>query len=88
MDPNHQRKGIGRLLLDWGVEQARREGRDVYLVSMPAGRALYLGAGFQEIGEVEILGFPSYHMFMPTSGKTDVERALDQKGISVKYDFP
>ncbi len=34
--PAHQRQGIGRMLLDWGVEQAHGSGRHVYLVSMPA----------------------------------------------------
>ena len=46
------------------MNQAREEKRDVYLVSMPAGRALYLGAGFEEVGTVDMFGIEGTEMFL------------------------
>jgi len=49
--PSHQRKGAGRMLLQWGIDLARRHGVPIYLESTPNGLWLYKRAGFQEIGE-------------------------------------
>ncbi|KAL1846250.1 hypothetical protein VTK73DRAFT_320 [Phialemonium thermophilum] len=56
VDPAHQRRGIGRLLLDWGLQRSAAEGRDVYLISTPAGKSLYLAAGFEDLGGFEFGG--------------------------------
>jgi ribosomal protein S18 acetylase RimI-like enzyme len=54
--PRHQRRGIGRALLDWGVRQAAAQGRDCYLVATPAGVALYAAAGFEAVRTVDVFG--------------------------------
>lgn len=66
VDPKHQGKRIGRRLLDWGIEQATAEGKDIYLLSTAAGRRLYIGAGFQELGVIDLFGTPNYHMLLRT----------------------
>jgi ribosomal protein S18 acetylase RimI-like enzyme len=62
--PNHQRKGIGRQLLDWGTQRAAKAGKDVYLISMPDGKRLYLGAGFEQVGVVDVFGQEQYQMVL------------------------
>jgi GNAT superfamily N-acetyltransferase len=69
VDPKHQRKGIGRILLNWGIDKAKEQNRDIYLVSVDAGRPLYLGAGFEQIGYFEVFGSPQYQMLLRTSSK-------------------
>ncbi|KAJ5494540.1 hypothetical protein N7463_010627 [Penicillium fimorum] len=60
--PQHQKRGIGRMLLDWGVQQAVTQERDCYLVATPAGVALYRAAGFDSVKTVEIFGTPHVSM--------------------------
>lgn len=60
--PHHQRRGIGRLLLDWGTRQAECEGKDCYLVATPAGVPLYRAAGFASTRTVDIFGTPHVSM--------------------------
>jgi len=67
VDPKHQRKGVGRLLLDGGIDKAKEQRRDVYIISMEAGRPLYLGAGFKQIGSLETFGVSQYPMLLKTS---------------------
>jgi N-acetylglutamate synthase-like GNAT family acetyltransferase len=69
VDPNHQRKGIGLILLKWGIDKAKEQNRDVYLVSTDAGRALYLSAGFEQMGVFEAFGEPQYQMILKISSK-------------------
>lgn len=54
--PNHQKKGIGRMLLDWGIEEASKQGRGCYLVATPAGLPVYTAAGFEDVRVLDILG--------------------------------
>ena len=68
VNPQRQGKGVGRTLLDWGIEHARAENKDIYLLSTPTGRKLYTGAGFQELGSIDMFGTPNYHMLLQTSG--------------------
>ncbi|KAH8880318.1 putative GNAT family acetyltransferase [Thozetella sp. PMI_491] len=56
VDPAHQRRGIGRMLANWGVERAASERRDCYLVATPAGIPLYLSLGFQDLGRFNLFG--------------------------------
>ena len=81
MHPDHQRKGIGRRLLDWGIEHARQDGKDIYLMAKPAGKALYLGAGFEEIGftGAELIGVDNYHMILRASGETRETGAAEKR---------
>ncbi|KAL6914966.1 hypothetical protein FSST1_012726 [Fusarium sambucinum] len=62
--PGNQRRGIGNMLLKWGLERASEEGKDCYLVATEAGRPLYVAAGFEDIRTIMILGIPHYSMIM------------------------
>lgn len=62
VDPDHQGKGIGTMLALWGVEQAMKEGRDVYLLASSAGALLYKKLGFTEIYGTEIMGERQFAM--------------------------
>lgn len=50
VDPKHQRKGIGRKLLQWGVEKADTEQIVGYLNARPAAMKMYSAAGFKPVG--------------------------------------
>jgi len=52
--PDYQRKGIGAVLLDWGLHHARARGEMVYLEASEFGKGLYLKKGFKEIGRVVV----------------------------------
>ncbi|KAJ4012432.1 hypothetical protein NW752_008122 [Fusarium irregulare] len=62
--PGNQRRGIGRMLLQWGLDKASAEGKDCYLVATEAGRPLYVAAGFEDLRTISILGIPHYSMIM------------------------
>ena len=51
--PDHQRQGIGRKLLQWGLDQADRERLVAWLNGRPSGLKLYLDAGFEIMGPIE-----------------------------------
>ncbi|KAK1827212.1 acyl-CoA N-acyltransferase [Podospora conica] len=63
VSPKHQRKGVGAALVRWGLERAKEDGRDTYLIATAPGRTLYLGLGFKDVGEErELLGEPHRSM--------------------------
>lgn len=64
VDPRHQRRGIGKLLLNWGIEKAKHDGRDCYLVATPAGKSLYESVGFRTLQELSIFDVPHYSMIL------------------------
>ncbi|EAW17180.1 GNAT family N-acetyltransferase [Aspergillus fischeri NRRL 181] len=71
VDPRHRRRGIGKMLLQWGVQRAAAAKRDCYLVATPAGRPLYEAAGFTELTTLLIFGVPHWSMikrYVPVSG--------------------
>lgn len=71
IDPAHQRRGIGRILVQHGLDQAAKAGTDAFLIATPEGRGLYHSCGFREIGEPIMLGStPHYSMLWknPRSG--------------------
>ena len=47
----YQRKGIGRILLQWGIDKADADGLECYLGSTPQGKGLYEKFGFKEVKE-------------------------------------
>ena len=47
-----QRKRFGCILLDWGLNLARKRGEKVYLEASPSGKGLYLKKGFQVVGDL------------------------------------
>jgi len=51
ISPAYQRRGVGGLLMNWGLEKAREERVPVVLEATPNGLGLYLKKGFREIGE-------------------------------------
>jgi len=53
--PDHQRRGIGSKLLAEVCRLADKDCQDVYLESSPSGAKLYLNAGFERIGEIDLL---------------------------------
>lgn len=44
--PQHQGRGAGKLLLDWGLAEADKRHVQTCLESTPAGMSLYTKAGF------------------------------------------
>lgn len=50
--PDHQRKGVGKMLVDWGIEKAGEEGVPLGLESSPVGRGLYEQRGFRFYGVI------------------------------------
>ena len=60
-DPEHQRKGIGSRLVQWGVDGARADAatrpeqiKGVWTIATPAGLKTYLNAGMKEVGDVSV----------------------------------
>ena len=52
VSPEHQRKGIGKALVELVTRKADELGLDVYLMGYDAGRGLYERLGFEEIDRV------------------------------------
>ncbi|KAF2801821.1 acyl-CoA N-acyltransferase [Mytilinidion resinicola] len=50
--PEYQKRGIGRRLMQWGVEVGEQAGLPVYLESSKEGEGLYRSLGFEEVGRV------------------------------------
>jgi ribosomal protein S18 acetylase RimI-like enzyme len=55
VSPEHQRKGIGAMLMEWGMAKATEENIPCALESFPKARGLYRKMGFKETGEIEEL---------------------------------
>ncbi|KAH0499514.1 hypothetical protein TgHK011_006706 [Trichoderma gracile] len=64
VDPEHQRKGIGKALLSWGMEEATRAGRACYLMATPQGRPLYEAAGFEIVRRLDMFGVMHHSMIL------------------------
>ncbi|KAH6628928.1 acyl-CoA N-acyltransferase [Chaetomium tenue] len=64
IDPAHQRRGIGKMLLKQGLELAEKAGKDAFLVATPEGRGLYRSFGFVEVGEPAVLGDTPHHAML------------------------
>lgn len=56
--PKHQRRGIGKMLLEWGVQEAHREQKDAFLIATPAGVPLYQARGFEEMKTFPLFDAP------------------------------
>lgn len=52
--PNHQKKGIGRKLLQWGLDEADRLGLISYLEASTDGIRLYESTGFEKVKDVSM----------------------------------
>lgn len=49
MHPDHQGYGFGRELVEWGINEANREGVCASVMSSDGKEAFYLKCGFEEI---------------------------------------
>ena len=54
VSPQHQRRGIGRMLVERGQKLATEEGLPLTLQSSIAGRGLYAKLGFKMVGGIKI----------------------------------
>jgi GNAT superfamily N-acetyltransferase len=58
--PDHQGRGLGRALLEWGLEQADRDGVGTYLeTTNPDNLAFYRAAGYAQVGLVRVERAPT-----------------------------
>ncbi|TLD15257.1 hypothetical protein PspLS_10693 [Pyricularia sp. CBS 133598] len=71
--PQHGRKGIGKNLVQWGLDRARSEKKDAYLIATPMGKPLYERLGFVDIGEVPFLGVNFTSMIVKNNPQTRLE---------------
>jgi ribosomal protein S18 acetylase RimI-like enzyme len=53
-DPKYQRRGIGKKLVEFGREMARKENVPVTLEASVVGRGLYLKIGFKIVNYMEL----------------------------------
>ncbi|POR39540.1 Uncharacterized protein TPAR_00260 [Tolypocladium paradoxum] len=53
VDPNHQRQGIGSMMMQRICEETDRQGRCAYVLAAPEGVRLYTKFGFEIVGHVE-----------------------------------
>lgn len=44
--PDHQRKGVGAMLMQWGMDKAAEENVPIWLTATPVGEGLYRKLGF------------------------------------------
>lgn len=52
MHPDNQRKGVGRALVNSGMNQADKMGLDIFVHALAEGAELYKRMGFRLIGEL------------------------------------
>lgn len=50
--PEHQRQGVGSMLLRWGCEMADRDKLGSFVMASPNGLLFYRKFGFEAMGEV------------------------------------
>lgn len=53
VNPNHQRHGIGSMMMQRICEETDRHGRYAYVLAAPEGVWLYTKFGFEIVGHVE-----------------------------------
>ncbi|KKZ65728.1 hypothetical protein EMCG_08467 [[Emmonsia] crescens] len=54
--PNYQRRGVGKMLVQWGIEQGKAENVPVGLEPSLRGAGLYKKLGFRDLGKMELMG--------------------------------
>ena len=50
--PEYERKGLGRMMLEWGLEQAKVMQKRILLLATPEGRGLYKKYEFRTEEEI------------------------------------
>ena len=53
-DPKHQGRGAGTMLVNWGLEEARKRTFPIYLESSDMGHNLYIKVGFRDLELFEV----------------------------------
>jgi len=54
--PEYRRRGIGRVLLQTGMQRAAQEERHCYLYASPMGELMYTAAGWQPEFTIDVFG--------------------------------
>lgn len=54
VDPDCQGKGIGKRLVQWGLDRSEEEGSDAVLEATKAGQPLYEKLGFEVVGTTSV----------------------------------
>lgn len=54
VEPKFQRMGIGKKLLEWGLDMADREGLETFIEASPAGKPLYEKMGWRVVGFTDV----------------------------------
>ncbi|KAK0128243.1 hypothetical protein ONS95_000220 [Cadophora gregata] len=79
VDPEFQRHGIGKRLLEWGLKLVDDEGLETYIDASPEGRGLYEKLGWKTINVLDMdlskwggkdERSTAYSMIRPIGGKT------------------
>jgi len=52
--PKHRRRGVGRLLMEWGIEKADELGLPSYIEATDIGLRLYESCGFKVEGDIDL----------------------------------
>jgi GNAT superfamily N-acetyltransferase len=52
--PKHRRRGVGRLLMEWGIKKADELGLPSYIEATDIGLKLYEANGFKVEGELDL----------------------------------
>ena len=52
--PDYQRKGAGRMLVEWGLNVADEKALPCWLQASPQGAGLYRKLGFEDVGKMDI----------------------------------
>ncbi|KAJ6781709.1 hypothetical protein PWT90_05714 [Aphanocladium album] len=63
VDENHRRKGIGKALVQWGIDQADKQGRGTWLIATSDGKKLYDSMGYSLVGSGSRCGEAQHIMF-------------------------
>ena len=56
VDPEYQGRGVGRMFVQWGIDNAKAEGKGLYLSATPAGKPFYSRLGLEDVGAFELWG--------------------------------
>lgn len=52
--PSYRRLGAARMMMDWGIEKARKERLSITLLSSPMGLFVYEKLGFKSMGQIHV----------------------------------
>ena len=61
---DHRRKGIAKKLTAWGLDAAKKQDKDVWLVAMEEGMYVYKALGFETLAIGSRCGEAQYIMFL------------------------